>query len=67
MDKICNKISGNLFAIKRLSSIEDLDVLYTAYYGLVYPFLTCGIAVWFHSCKNMQGESLYCKKGQSDV
>jgi hypothetical protein len=45
IDKICNNISGNLFVIKRLSSVADLDVLYTAYYGLVYPFLTCGIAV----------------------
>jgi hypothetical protein len=50
IDKICN-ISGNLFVIKRLSSIADLDVLYTAYYGLVYPFLTYGIAVWGHSCR----------------
>jgi hypothetical protein len=50
-DKICNTISGNLFVIKRLSSIADLDVLYTAYYGLVYLFLTYGIAVWGHSCK----------------
>jgi hypothetical protein len=51
IDKICNKISGNLFVIKRLSSIVDFDVLYTAYYGLVHPFLTCGIAIWGHSCK----------------
>jgi hypothetical protein len=29
-DKICSKISGNLFVIKRLSSIAELDVLYTA-------------------------------------
>jgi hypothetical protein len=51
IDKICNKITANLFVIKKLSSIVDLDVLYTAYYGLVYPFLTYGIAVWGHSCK----------------
>jgi hypothetical protein len=68
MDKICNKISGNLFVIKRLSSIVDLHVLYTAYYGLVYPILTYRIAVWGHSFKkDIQGMFLYCKKGQSDV
>jgi phosphoribosylformylglycinamidine (FGAM) synthase PurS component len=33
IEKVCNKISGNLFVIKRLSNIADLDVLYTAYYG----------------------------------
>jgi hypothetical protein len=49
-DKICNKINGNLFVIKRLSSIAELDVLYTAYCGLVYPFLTRGITIWGHSC-----------------
>jgi UDP-N-acetylglucosamine pyrophosphorylase len=51
IDKICNKISSNLFAIKRLSSIVDMDVLHTTYCGLVYPFLTYGIAVWGQSCK----------------
>jgi hypothetical protein len=50
IDKIY-KIRGNLFEIKRLSSIADFYVLYTAYYRLAHPFLTYGIAVWGHSCK----------------
>jgi hypothetical protein len=45
IEKICNKINGNQFVIKRLSGIADLDVVYTAYYGLVYPFFIYGIAV----------------------
>jgi hypothetical protein len=29
-DKMCNKISSNLFVIKRLSSLADVDVLHTS-------------------------------------
>jgi hypothetical protein len=46
IDKICSKISSNLFTIKRLSTISELDVLITIYYGLVYPYLKYGITVW---------------------
>jgi hypothetical protein len=67
IDKICNKISGNLFVIKRLSSIVELDVLYIAYYGLVYPFLTYGIAVWCHNYKKIYKESIYTPKKGSQI
>lgn len=42
---ICNKISSNLSVNKRLSSMADLDVLHTAYYRLVYLYITYGFAV----------------------
>jgi hypothetical protein len=45
IDKIFNKISSNLFVIKRLPSKTDRDVLLTAYYELAFPFFTCSIAV----------------------
>jgi hypothetical protein len=60
---LCYKTSGSMFVIMRLSSIEDLYVLYTAHYGLVYPFLTHGIAGSGHGCKNILGKVFILQKG----
>jgi hypothetical protein len=69
IDEICNKMSSNLFVIKKLPSIADADVLHTAYYGLVYP-LTYHKAVWGQSCKKytrkvfiLQERSVRCIAG----
>jgi hypothetical protein len=56
-----------MFVIMRLSSIVDLYVLYTAYYGLVYPFLTHGIAGSGQGCKKYTRKSVYSAKGQLNV
>jgi hypothetical protein len=39
IDKTSNKIRSSLLIINRLSKITKLDVMWTIYYGLVYPFL----------------------------
>jgi hypothetical protein len=51
IENICNKINSSLFIIKRLSSLLDVDVLITVYYGLVHPFLSYGITEWGQSAK----------------
>jgi hypothetical protein len=50
-ERICNRISRNLFIINRLSKILDLNERKTLYYGLIYPLLSYGIAVWGHNAK----------------
>jgi hypothetical protein len=51
IETTCSRISCNLFIINRLSKILDLNERKTLYYGLIYPLLSYGIAVWGHSAK----------------
>jgi hypothetical protein len=53
IERTCSRISRNLFIINRLSEILvlDLNERKTLYYGLIYPLLSYGIAVWGHSTK----------------
>jgi hypothetical protein len=46
IERICSRISRNLFIIKRLSQMLDLNYRRVLYYGLIYPFLSYGIVVW---------------------
>jgi hypothetical protein len=50
-ERTCSRISRNLFIINRPSKILDLSERKTLYYGLIYPLLSYGIAVWGHSAK----------------
>jgi hypothetical protein len=49
IERTCSRISHNLFINNRLSKILDLNKRKTLYYGLIYPLLSYGIAVWGHS------------------
>jgi hypothetical protein len=51
IERTCSRISHNIFIINRLSKILDLNERKTLYYGLFYPLLSYGIAVWGHSTK----------------
>jgi hypothetical protein len=51
IERTCSRISRNLFIINRLSKILDLTERKTLYYGLIYPLVSYGIAVWGHSAK----------------
>jgi hypothetical protein len=44
-----SSISHNFFIINRLSKILDMNSRSILYYGLIYPFLPCGIVVWGQS------------------
>jgi hypothetical protein len=51
IERTCSRISRNLFIINRLSKILYLNGRKALYYGLIYPLLSYGIAVWGHSAK----------------
>jgi hypothetical protein len=51
IERICSRISRNLFIINRLANMLNLKDRRMLYYGLIHPFLTNGIAVWGQSAK----------------
>jgi hypothetical protein len=51
IERTCSRISHNLFIINKLSKILDLNERKTLYYGLIYPLLSYGIALWGHIAK----------------
>jgi hypothetical protein len=46
IEYISNKISSGIFALKLLKSYCDTATLLKAYYGIIYPHFTYGIALW---------------------
>jgi hypothetical protein len=52
IERTCDIINCNLFIINRPSKILDLNER-RMYYGLIYPFLSNGIAVWGQSAKEL--------------
>jgi hypothetical protein len=60
VERSCSRISCNLFIINRLSKILDLNERKILYYGLIYPLLSYGIAVWGHSSPKM-GIKIHCR------
>jgi hypothetical protein len=53
IERTCSRISDDLFIIKRLYKILDQNVRRMFYYGLIYSFLSYGIAVWGQSAKEL--------------
>lgn len=50
MDAVCGRLGSGIFVLNRLATFANTDVLLSAYYGLVYPYLTYGVEVWGHEC-----------------
>uniref|UniRef100_A0A1B6M063 Reverse transcriptase domain-containing protein n=1 Tax=Graphocephala atropunctata TaxID=36148 RepID=A0A1B6M063_9HEMI len=48
IDNVCKRLGSGIFVLKRLTTFADSKVLLAAYYGLIYPFLAYGVAVWGH-------------------
>lgn len=48
IDAVCKKVSSGIFALKVLSKSFDSSTLLTAYYGLIFPFLSYGVSIWGH-------------------
>jgi hypothetical protein len=46
IDNICAKVASGIFALRSLNSFCSLDILKTAYFGMVYPHFAYGIRLW---------------------
>ncbi len=46
VDYVMGKVSSGLFVLRSLSGTTCSDVLLSAYYGLVYPFLAYALPIW---------------------
>lgn len=46
IDKVCRKVNSSVFLLRRLSCLGSRELLITAYYGCVYPFLAYCVPVW---------------------
>jgi hypothetical protein len=63
IERTCSRINCHLFIINRLSKILDLNEREPLYYGLIYPLLYYGIAVWGQVLRQTLQEFLLSKKG----
>ena len=53
-DWVCKKLSSGIFVLRQLSKFLSSDVLLTAYYGLVYPFLSYAVPIWGYQSTSSQ-------------
>ncbi len=46
IDFVGRKISSGIFVLRRLSKFSNVDLLMTAYYGLIHPFMVYAVCIW---------------------
>lgn len=52
IDNVCRRLSSGIFVLKSLAKFSDINILLSAYYGIIYPFLNYAVAIWGHeNCK----------------
>ncbi len=51
VDSVCGKLASGIYVLRQLSEYCPIQVLMTAYYGVIYPHLAYGLALW-GSCSN---------------
>lgn len=54
VDYLCNKLSSQLYLLRRLRNITSMLVLRTAYYGLVHSNISYGITLWGNSSQSIR-------------
>jgi exonuclease III len=58
VDSICAKLSSGIFAMRTLDTFCSIEVLRTAYFGLVYPHFAYGLRLW-GSCSNERFQRVF--------
>lgn len=50
IEHVINKVSSGIFALRTLAKFSNIDVLLSAYYGLIVPRLLYALPIW--GCEN---------------
>jgi hypothetical protein len=58
VEHLCSKISSKLYLLRYLSSYCTFQIMLTSYYGLIFPYLNYGIALW-GSCSKKDFQRLF--------
>ncbi len=58
IDHVCSKLSSGLYVLRKLSEYCPTQVLITAYYGVIYPHLSYGLALW-GGCANVNFSRIF--------
>uniref|UniRef100_A0A1B6L0L5 Reverse transcriptase domain-containing protein n=1 Tax=Graphocephala atropunctata TaxID=36148 RepID=A0A1B6L0L5_9HEMI len=51
VDSVCRRMSAGIFLLRQLSKFAGVDVLLTAYYGVLYPHMVYSVPIWGYECE----------------
>lgn len=57
IERVSGKLSSGIFVLRSLGNTAGIDVLLSAYYGLIYPHLAYAVPVW--GCESRRTLSLF--------
>lgn len=52
IDSICSRVSSGIYALRNLAKYCSIEVLRTAYFGLIYPHILYGLRLWGSCAKS---------------
>ena len=58
VDSVCSKLASGIYVLRQLSKYCPPQILMTAYYGVIYPHLSYGIALW-GGCTNVNFSRMF--------